>query len=38
MMAVLLVKNGLPTLLELTVYGGDAWDGVERPWLIAASI
>jgi len=32
MMAVVLVKRGRLRLLELTVYGGDSWDGEERAW------
>lgn len=35
MMAVVLVKGGRIKLLELTVYGGDFWDGEEREWRIA---
>jgi len=34
MMAVALVKNGRLMTLELTVYGGDSWDGEERDWKI----
>ena len=34
MMAVVLLKGGRIKLLELTVYGGDFWDGEEREWRI----
>jgi len=34
MMAVVLVKGGRLRILELTVYGGDSWDGEERAWKI----
>jgi len=34
MMAVVLVSEGSPSLLEITVYGGDAWDGRERQWTL----
>jgi hypothetical protein len=34
MMAVVLVKDKHLTTLELTVYGGDSWDGEEREWKI----
>jgi hypothetical protein len=34
MMAVVLVKDEHLTTLELTVYGGDSWDGEEREWKI----
>lgn len=34
MMAVVLIREGRPTILELTVYGGQHWDGVERPWAV----
>ena len=34
MMAVVLVASGTPQILELTVYGGDGWDGTERTWAI----
>jgi hypothetical protein len=34
MMAVVLVKDNRVAILELTVYGGDHWDGEERDWRI----
>ena len=34
MMAVVLITEGQPQILELTVYGGDNWDGIERRWAI----
>jgi hypothetical protein len=34
MMAVVLVGQGRLRILELTVYGGDCWDGEERAWRI----
>jgi hypothetical protein len=34
MMAVVLVEGGKPKVLELTVYGGDKWDGNERSWAL----
>jgi hypothetical protein len=34
MMAVVLVKGRRIQALELTVYGGDSWDGEEREWKI----
>ena len=34
MMAVVFVQEGHPTFLELTVYGGDSWNGEERDWRI----
>jgi hypothetical protein len=34
MMAVALVKDRRLTTLELTVYGGDRWDGEEHEWKI----
>jgi hypothetical protein len=34
MMAVVLVSGGSPTMLEITVYGDDFWDGQERQWAI----
>jgi hypothetical protein len=34
MMAVVLVKRRRLRILELTVYGGDSWDGEERAWKI----
>jgi len=33
-MAVVLLKGGRIKLLELTVYGGNFWDGEEREWRI----
>ncbi len=35
MMAVVLIKGRRVEVLELTVYGGDSWDGEEREWKIA---
>jgi hypothetical protein len=34
MMAVVFITDGAPKILELTVYGGEGWDGIERPWAI----
>ena len=34
MMAVVLVVGRRAKTLELTVYGGDSWDGEERAWKI----
>ena len=34
MMAVVLVEGRRAKTLELTVYGGESWDGEERPWKI----
>ena len=34
LMAVVLVNKGRLRILELTVYGGDFWDGEERTWRI----
>jgi hypothetical protein len=34
MMAVVLVRGARVKTLELAVYGGDFWDGEERPWKI----
>lgn len=34
LMAVVLLKGRRVKLLELTVYGGDFWDGEEREWRI----
>jgi len=34
MMAVVLISKGQPKVLEITVYGGDNWDGNEREWAL----
>jgi hypothetical protein len=34
LMAVVLISDGQPKILELTVYGGDHWDGAERRWAL----
>jgi hypothetical protein len=34
LMAVVLISDGQPKILELTVYGGDHWDGAERQWAL----
>ncbi len=34
MMAVVLVVGRRAKTLELTVYGGDSWDGEERAWRV----
>ena len=34
MMAVVLIARGRPSILEITVYGGDAWDGRETEWAL----
>ena len=34
MMAVVLVKDGCPKEMEITVYGGHAWNGDEVNWSI----
>jgi len=34
MMAVVLIVQGQPKTLELTVYGGDRWDGTEHQWAL----
>jgi hypothetical protein len=34
LMAVVLISDGQPNILELTVYGGDHWDGTERKWVL----
>lgn len=35
MMAVVRVKRGRLSILELTTYGGESWDGKERAWRIS---
>ena len=37
LMAVALIKNKRLQQIELTVYGGDFWDGDEREWAIVSS-
>jgi hypothetical protein len=32
MMAVACVEKGTLRFMEITTYGGEAWDGLERPW------
>lgn len=34
MMAVVLITEGHPKVLELTAYGGDNWDGTECRWAL----
>jgi hypothetical protein len=35
--ALVFLADGQPEMLELHLWGDDAWDGVERPWKIVPS-